>query len=476
MKCKQCGASVPLDAQTCPSCGANITSHVTDLESAPSSQASEHANTHSIENTDVQLAKLLGNMREADSRIGTEPQSDSYTAEHALIDDQEFNPFFGEDQLTITKGENPTEEIIQLAFPEGRQPTLPEGGELLEDDDVRLSFLAVSDDSAQALNAPVDLYGESAYRRARHSNASRKHSIAPALIALLLVAAAGAAFFVLVLPKLSYASQPQSTESRGRTTDNAKQANAPVEASVTLQITVPGLDANGSRVPVHVVGATIEDESVDATYYIEADGTGLTLLSGEYTAQLAGSPISAEGALYALPGEEAKVSVSVSAAGVPEVTQQTPWDLAELPKEQTTEEVIEQARLLVQADPLRKDLADELANRARERAGLLETEPEATESAPTQTTNNNYNSYNTYNDYSNYGSGSYSGGGTTGYTDYNTDDGTNTGDNGDSGTGEVVNPPAGGGDDSGSGSESGSGGGDDSGGDDTTTSEGSNTK
>ncbi len=67
---------------------------------------------------------------------------------------------------------------------------------------------------------------------------------------------------------------------------------------IKATVDIPGLDENGSRVPVHVVGTETDGESLNEHAYIDYEGYGLILPSGTYDVTLDSSPIAADGTLY----------------------------------------------------------------------------------------------------------------------------------------------------------------------------------
>ena len=119
---------------------------------------------------------------------------------------------------------------------------------------------------------------------------------------------------------------------------------------------------------MRVFGFTLDGNEVDEVNYINENGVGLKLFSGEYEVQLAGSPINSEGAIYVVPGNS--ISVSVDKIGVVNVSQDKPWELYEEPVEETTREDIEQAYQFVITDPEREKVADQLLNKALLRIGI----------------------------------------------------------------------------------------------------------
>lgn len=77
-------------------------------------------------------------------------------------------------------------------------------------------------------------------------------------------------------------------------------ANASVNKRYVIRanVTAPGLNENGSRIPVHVVGTTIGGDELDEYGYIDSQGYGLELPAGTYQGTIVTSPIGEGGTLY----------------------------------------------------------------------------------------------------------------------------------------------------------------------------------
>ena len=197
-----------------------------------------------------------------------------------------------------------------------------------------------------------------------------------AVISILLIAAVGAAFFIFVLPRLG--------SSTAKTEAESTEDVIPVEAVIPLEVYSPGLDSKGSRVPVHVFGFTLDGEEIDRVDYVDENGFGLKLSSGEYEVVCAGSPINAAGEIYAMPTDS--VTLSVDKIGVVETGQEAPWELIPLSVEDTDRKAIEDAALFIATDPERSHLAEQLKNRAMLRIGVnLEDEKSGKASDVTKT-------------------------------------------------------------------------------------------
>ncbi len=79
--------------------------------------------------------------------------------------------------------------------------------------------------------------------------------------------------------------------------------------AIRASISAPSFGEDSSKVPVHIVGTTVEGDSLDEHAYIDSDGYGLELPPGTYTATLDCSPIAADGTVYDAPKVEVPIEV-----------------------------------------------------------------------------------------------------------------------------------------------------------------------
>jgi len=73
-------------------------------------------------------------------------------------------------------------------------------------------------------------------------------------------------------------------------------------------------DNGASRVPVRVKGKTVDGKKVDKVEYVASDGSGIKLIQGKYTLKAAGSPIAADGTIYAVPTDKFDIKLGEKAA------------------------------------------------------------------------------------------------------------------------------------------------------------------
>ena len=83
-----------------------------------------------------------------------------------------------------------------------------------------------------------------------------------------------------------------------------------------VSVSAEGWDtaAGASRVPLQVKGREERGKKVNKVYYVDSAGAGLKLRRGTYTVIVAGSPIAADGTIYAVPDTEVEVKVDEKSA------------------------------------------------------------------------------------------------------------------------------------------------------------------
>ncbi len=79
--------------------------------------------------------------------------------------------------------------------------------------------------------------------------------------------------------------------------------------AVTFTVQAPGYSAADGKIPVSVAGTTSGGEFIDATAYVGADGTGLSVPAGTYTVMVIESPLVANGVFYTAPDTSWEISV-----------------------------------------------------------------------------------------------------------------------------------------------------------------------
>lgn len=173
----------------------------------------------------------------------------------------------------------------------------------------------VPDDQAQAGGAnpsPVDVATPTGSQQvdmaaeavASSPKRSKKPFIIAAVVVALLAVGGGAGYYFGV-----YAPE-QAREA-------AEQEALAAKRTVRFTVSAEGWDtsAGASRLPLHITGKEARGKKVDVVRYVDSTGAGVELRRGSYKAEVAASPIAADGTIYAVPGEKVDVKVSKKAEG-----------------------------------------------------------------------------------------------------------------------------------------------------------------
>ena len=133
---------------------------------------------------------------------------------------------------------------------------------------------------------------------------SKKPIIIAAIVVALLAAGGGAGYYFGI-----YAPE-QAREA-------AEQEALAAKHTVRFTVSAEGWDtsAGASRLPLHITGKEARGKKVDVVRYVDSEGTGIELRRGSYKAEVAASPIAADGTIYAVPSEKIDVKVSEKAKG-----------------------------------------------------------------------------------------------------------------------------------------------------------------
>lgn len=147
----------------------------------------------------------------------------------------------------------------------------------------------------------VDMAAEAATLNIKRS---KKPFIIAAVVVALLAAGGGAGYYFCI-----YAPE-QAREA-------AEQEALAAKHAVRFTVSAEGWDtsAGASRLPLHITGKEARGKKVDVVRYVDSTGTGVELRRGSYEAEVAASPIAADGTIYAVPGEKVDVKVSKKAEG-----------------------------------------------------------------------------------------------------------------------------------------------------------------
>jgi len=146
----------------------------------------------------------------------------------------------------------------------------------------------------------------------------------------------------------------------------SEAADSTPRAIVLFSTSCPGLDADGTRIPLVVRGTTAEGEAIDRVCYIEPDGTGLNVAAGTYELTVSASPISSSGTLYRLPASPISLAVGDPELALGIVSVEDSLTLEPLSDGEYTEEGIAAAVECARGDEARANVVDDLAERARQ--------------------------------------------------------------------------------------------------------------
>lgn len=145
---------------------------------------------------------------------------------------------------------------------------------------------------------------------------------------------------------------------RGAAEEAARQAAWDAEHAerpVHLSVVAPNYDSGATRIPLRVTGTDLDGQSVEETYYVNADTPEIGLRKGDYQVTVVASPILWAGGLYAVPSEPVALEVGDAPAGPDQDAQSVQTVEVELTAiddpTTITDEQIAAARAAAEADP-----------------------------------------------------------------------------------------------------------------------------
>lgn len=177
------------------------------------------------------------------------------------------------------------------------------GASVVPDDQTQMGGANPSpvDAAAPTGSQQVDMAAEAA---ASSPKRSKKPFIIAAVVVALLAVGGGAGYYFGI-----YAPE-QAREA-------AEQEALAAKHAVRFTVSAEGWDtsAAASRLPLHITGKEARGKKVDVVRYVDSTGAGVELRCGSYKAEVAASPIAADGTIYAVPGKKIDVKVSKKPEG-----------------------------------------------------------------------------------------------------------------------------------------------------------------
>lgn len=157
------------------------------------------------------------------------------------------------------------------------------------------------DTAAPTGSQQVDMAAEAVASSPKRSK--KPFIIAAVVVALLSVGGGAGYYFGIYAPE--------------QARETAEQEALAAKHAVRFTVSAEGWDtsAGASRLPLHITGKEARGKKVDVVRYVDSTGAGVELRRGSYKAEVAASPIAADGTIYAVPGEKVDVKVSKKAEG-----------------------------------------------------------------------------------------------------------------------------------------------------------------
>lgn len=162
---------------------------------------------------------------------------------------------------------------------------------------------------------------------------------------------------------------------------------AHTERAIDLWVEAPGWTQDATGVPIRISGTDVDGTAVDDVRYVDGDGIGISLMPGNYTLSVAGSPFLADGTLLVAP--RTVLTVEVAPAESAEANQPVAVDgelvFGTLDMENVTDEQIAAALDAASYDGANSARAEQLAQSARTmRENMQQARREAEEAARRQ--------------------------------------------------------------------------------------------
>lgn len=79
--------------------------------------------------------------------------------------------------------------------------------------------------------------------------------------------------------------------------------------AITMQVSAQGYDANDSKIPLHIEGIDMDGNYVDTIAFVGPDGTGMQLVRGSYTVEVAASPLLDSAELYKVDDTQIRIDI-----------------------------------------------------------------------------------------------------------------------------------------------------------------------
>ena len=143
--------------------------------------------------------------------------------------------------------------------------------------------------------------------------------------------------------------------------------DAHAEHAVTFAVSAPDYsDDTCTRIPLHVTGTDLDGNAVDENVYVDGEGTGASLVRGDYQVSVDASPLLGDGTIYAQPSWSATISIGDSIEPGDSVQAPTDQPISFTKPDETTvtDDEIQRAYNDAKADEKSASKADDLKQRA----------------------------------------------------------------------------------------------------------------